>query len=68
MNRCSFCQRRHHEDSLRPFRPDCADGDPRPEQTGGSVYACAPCDRKRERFIRQLETNRRNWTRLKRVA
>ena len=68
MNRCSFCGRRHHEDSLRPLRPDCANGDPRPAITGGRVYACAPCARKRERFIRQLEANRRNYMRLKAVA
>ena len=68
MRPCSFCLRRHHEDSLRSFRPDCANGDPRPAITGGSVYACAPCDRRRERFIRTLETNRRNWMRLKAIA
>jgi len=68
MNRCSFCGHRHHEDALRAFRPACADGDPRPEQPGGSVYACAPCDRKRERFIRQLAANRANWARLQAVA
>jgi len=52
MIRCSFCGRNFHIESLRSFRPDCANGDPRPAITGGRVYACAPCDRKRERFIR----------------
>ena len=68
MRCCSFCGRPHHKDSLRAFRPACADGDPRPEQPGGSVYACAPCDRKRERTIRTLEANRAKWARLKAVA
>jgi len=65
---CSFCGRRHHEDSLRAFRPACADGDPRPEQPGGRVYICRACEPKRERTIRQLETNRAKWARLKAVA
>jgi len=63
MSPCSFCGRRHHE--LRAFRPEYANGDPRPEQPGGSVYACAPCDRKREQFIKRMETNRAKWARLK---
>ena len=68
MSWCSFCLRRHHEDSLRPFRPDCANGDPRPEQTGGRVYICRPCEPRRERFIKQLETNRAKWARLKAIT
>ena len=68
MTACSFCGRRHHTEALRAFRPVCADGDPRPEQPGGRVYICAPCEPKRARFIRQLETNRANWARLRNVA
>ena len=68
MIRCSFCGRNFHIESLRSFRPECANGDPRSAITGGRVYACAPCERRRERFIRQLEANRANWARLKRVA
>ena len=68
MTACSFCGRRHHPDSLRSFRPECANGDPRPEQTGGRVYICRPCEPRRARFIRQLEANRANWARLKAVA
>ena len=68
MIRCSFCGRNFQHESLRSFRPDCANGDPRPAITGGRVYACAVCERKRERFIRQLEANRRNYMRLKAVA
>ena len=66
--RCSFCGRNFHIDSLRSFRPDCANGDPRPAITGGRVYACAPCLHRRERFIKHLEANRRNYIRLKAVA
>ena len=68
MNRCSFCGHNFHIESLRSFRPDGANGDPRPAIVGGRVYACAVCDRKRERFIRTLETNRRIYMRLKEVA
>ena len=68
MRPCSFCGRRHHEESLRSFRPDCANGDPRPEQTGGRVYICRTCDRKRERFIRRLEAGRNAYGRTRRVA
>ena len=68
MIRCSFCGRNFHIESLRAFRPECADGDPRPEQTGGRVYICRPCDRRRDRLIKQLEVNRRNYMRLKAVA
>ena len=66
MNRCSFCGRNFHIESLRSFRPDCANGDPRPAITGGSVYACAPCERKRARFIRQLEAGRKAYGRANR--
>ncbi len=68
MIRCDFCARNFQIESLHSFRPDGANGDPRPAITGGRVYACAPCERRRERFIWQLEANRANWARLKAVA
>ena len=57
---CSFCGRRHHTEALRAFRPVCADGDPRPEQPGGRVYICRPCEPKRARVHRTPERERSN--------
>jgi len=68
MIHCSFCDRNFRLETLRSFRPDGASGDPRPAITGGRVYICRTCEPKRERFMRSLEANRRNYTRLKAVA
>jgi len=69
MIRCSFCGHNFHQESVRRLpTPERHDTDPSPAPAGSALYACAPCDRKRERFIRQLETNRANWARLKAIA
>ena len=65
MTSCDFCERTHHERTLRSFRPNCVDGDPSPRQPGGRVYICPTCEPKRTRFVKQLEANRKNYLKLK---
>ena len=68
MRPCSWCGKPRHLDSLRVFRPASSDGDPRAETPGGSVYICAACEPKRERFIRRLEAGRKAYSRASRRA
>jgi len=66
---CGFCGHNFHQESVTRL-PTLGrhDTDPSPVPAGSALYGCAPCLRRRERFIRTLEANRRNYMRLKAVA
>jgi len=67
MIRCSFCGHNFHQESVRRIPTlERQDTDPSPVPAGSVLYACAPCLRKRARFIRQLEANRKAYGRASR--
>ena len=69
MIRCGFCGHNFHEPSVRRIpTSERHDTDPAPSPAGRAVYICGPCDRKRERLVRLLETNRRRYASLRAVA